>query len=1059
MRRMQRRHDGHLLIRIPIAAGLAISFLGVLAGCGGDAPRLELAGVPLSTEMKPLIEDVRRSFDAPDPGVEAVKRDFDRLYALQKKLFVSATRVEAATEILDAWRRQPDHFIWCESVIRNRSLIGRNDEIVAILADPALTDTMTAVGLYARCWREVGYTKGGGDIRRAWDLRASLDPLQSYWLTLKMAWIERLSGNAEAAVRLAMSALPAAREQGGRRASLQAWREVVLALKLDGRLDDALYAAVAAEDLATAVTSETGNVYPMLNARLLRADVLAARRESEGALALYESCTDSAFTAGLLPLAAKSLNHAGILTQATCEYARGLRFYRQGLAIALADGDSINIPKHLMNVSRRHRLLGSLDSCLVYQRRAEQWNVIYPNLRNRARMPLMQAEYYAQIGDYATVDSLLDAAVRLKPNQTSVQALAELHLRLIDESVERGRPDQAYRSIAVLDALRGRLGDALADRHVALDLDLHSADFLARQGRYLPAAEALERVERALARRDDPVRQWKLDRARGDLARRRGDLRSAEAAYQACLDLGQVIGDPDRVSTTRFLLGTMLLDRARYAEARRLFPDTESSDGRFRTRLSTLLFRGMSFTREGRFDDALAELTRARRLCTPWSPPDLMAGIDLEMGRALVGAGRADEARDHYRAVREGFARTISERQSDIRTLFDTDLRRELAEAELMLLVGDDGRDVSGDAALSALGQVQEILPVWNRAETDFGKALVTPQLVFLVGRRASFRWSVTADDARLTRLPGESELLDRLAPVLADLAQPGRVVVPRELQEMVSALGGDPGSWPAGGTLAIVPDGVLHAVPWAALPRTPSETWLDRGPLAVSTSPARGRLVASHPRTDGRLLAMGVDGSASAGAAGLSTLRHAEREAREIHDLWPAAQADLHVGRDAAGEGITAADLELYDTIHVASHALVYRGAPEQTSLLLAGTVDAPLTAGEIRRLDLDADLIFLSCCEAAEGYARVAGSAHAELARSFLDAGARAVVAPSVSIDDEAARLLAGRFYEHWLSGLTVPAALRRAQLDLRDGDPRWSHPFYWSFHISITNPSVEI
>lgn len=1040
-----------------VVAVLAAMILILTMGCGSDAPRLELAGVPLSAEMKPLIDDVRRSLDAHDPGDETVKRDLDRLHALQKKLYVSATRVEAATEILAAWRARPDHFLWCEMAIRNRSLIGRGDEIAGILADPTLADTTSAIGLYVRCWREVGYTRGGGDIRRAWALRASLDPLQSFWLTLKLAWIERQSGNAEAAVRLALDALPVAHELGGRRASLQAWREVVHALKLAGRLDEALYAAVAAEDLATAVSSETGNVYPVLNARLLRADVLAARRESNGAFALYESCTDSALVAGLMPLAAKSLNHAGILTQATCEYALGLRFYRQSLAIAQADGDSINVIKHLMNVSRRHRLLGNLDSCLVYQRRGERWGEIYPNLRNRARMPLMQAEYYAQIGDYATVDSLLDAAVRLKPNRTSVQALAELHLRLIEESVERGRSDQAYRSIAVLDSLRGRLGDALADRHVALDLDLYSADFLARQGRYLSAAEALERVELALVRRDDPVRKWKLERTRGDLARRRGDLRTAGIAYQACLDLGKVIGDPDRISTTRFLLGAVLLDRAQYAEARRLFPDSEGDDGRFRTRLSTLLFRGMSFTREGRYDDALAELTHARRLCTPWSPPDLVAGIDLETGRALVGAGRSDEASACYRAVREGLARTTSEPRSDIRKLFDTDLRRELAEAELMLLVGDDGRGVSGDAALRSLDLVQEILPAWNRPATDAGKALVTPQLVFLVGRRASFRWSLTADDARLTRLPGESGLLERLAPVLADLAQPGRIVVSRELQEMVTALGGDPGDWPEGGTLAIVPDGVLHAVPWAALPRTTSETWLDRGPLTVSTSPARGHLVASRRRTDGRLLALGVDGSARAGAAGLSTLRHAEREAREIHDLWPAGHADLHVGRDAAGEGVTAVNLEHYDAIHVASHALVYRGAPEQTSLLLAGTMDAPLTAGEIRRLDLDADLIFLSCCEAAEGYARVAGSAHAELAHSFLDAGARAVVAPSVSIDDEAARRLAGRFYEHWLSGLTVSAALRRAQLDLRDGDPRWSHPFYWSFHISITNPSV--
>jgi CHAT domain-containing protein len=78
--------------------------------------------------------------------------------------------------------------------------------------------------------------------------------------------------------------------------------------------------------------------------------------------------------------------------------------------------------------------------------------------------------------------------------------------------------------------------------------------------------------------------------------------------------------------------------------------------------------------------------------------------------------------------------------------------------------------------------------------------------------------------------------------------------------------------------------------------------------------------------------------------------------------------------------------------------------------------------------------------------------GPAHAGLARSFLAAGAHAVIAPSTRIEDEAARQLAGRFYGHWLEGLSVEAALRRAQLDLRDGGARWAHPYYWAFYQTI-------
>ncbi len=117
---------------------------------------------------------------------------------------------------------------------------------------------------------------------------------------------------------------------------------------------------------------------------------------------------------------------------------------------------------------------------------------------------------------------------------------------------------------------------------------------------------------------------------------------------------------------------------------------------------------------------------------------------------------------------------------------------------------------------------------------------------------------------------------------------------------------------------------------------------------------------------------------------------------------------------------------------------------------LLLAGESREALTATDIRKLGLAAELVFLSCCEAGDG-----ADSHlnyAGLARSFIDAGAQNIVASLAPIDDEAARVFAGRFYTHWLAGLSVPSALRSAQRDFRDGDSQWSHPFYWGFYQSM-------
>ena len=1025
------------------------SSLAVLSGgCGDGRSDAALDGVPLSPELRPLVEAARVALEDPDQGHPAIARDLDLYADLQAALCDPDRRGAAVDSLFAAWTAAPTNFLWPELAMRNRSYLGNPERLKAIFAHADLSDTTTAIGAYMRGWRNVGYTSGGEEFRRAWAMRETLEPLQAVWLTLKLAWIERLAGRGERALSLATQALPRARELGGRRAELAVWTEITRALKKLDRLDDALHALGVADGLAAAVTRETGNVFVTQTLRLLRADVLAARRENRAALALYETCADTCLDHRLLTLAAKSLNRGGILTAGTGDYGTGLRLYRKSLRIALAADDSLNVPRHLMNIARRHRLMGRLDSCLVYQRRAEVWVDAYPDLRNRARLPLMQAEYHAQVGDYATVDSLLTAAAAMTPNLTTMEALAELHLQIIKDGLERGSPGAAYRSIALLDSLRGRLADSLADRHVTVDLDLHTAEFLTRQGLYARALAALERARAALARRPDPARAWQLARTRGALSRRRGDLTGAESAFRDCVATAERIDDPDLLATGSLLLSAVLMDQDRFAEARAVLG---GDGGRFRTRLTMRLFRGATYTREGLHDDALAELAAARAQCTPRSPRDLVARIDLETGRALAGNGRVKGAGEAYARVREELSRHGTVRLSGHEADYYGDLRRELVEAELSLATRRGPGAVTGRAAREALARTCALLPQWRTASGIEDAAGQAPQVIFFCGEDASFRWDLSASGPTLRRLDGERALATRLGTLLADLGRPGREPVAAEMAALVAALGGFPEDWRDGQTLRVVPDGALHGVPWAALhgPRG-RDGWLDRGPIAISNAPAPRIATPTRPARPGRLLALGAD---DAPAAGLASLRHAELEAREIHDRWPAGRAELRVGGSTVAGDLRSEPLDGYDVIHVASHAVVYRGSSREASLMLDGDRDVPLTLPEIRDLGLDAELVYLSCCEAADGSALSAGQAHADLASGFLDAGASAVVAPTLMIEDEAARRLAGRFYDGWLAGRPAAVALRDAPLAMRDGAPRRAHPFYWAFYLVLT------
>jgi CHAT domain-containing protein len=193
-------------------------------------------------------------------------------------------------------------------------------------------------------------------------------------------------------------------------------------------------------------------------------------------------------------------------------------------------------------------------------------------------------------------------------------------------------------------------------------------------------------------------------------------------------------------------------------------------------------------------------------------------------------------------------------------------------------------------------------------------------------------------------------------------------------------------------------------------------------------------------------------------------------------------------VGPDASEQQIVRmadiGELESFDTIHLATHALVDDERPEHSALVLA-RVDLPdplaaTLAGEriydglltvpeiIRECRLDADLVTLSGCQTALGKA-AAGEGYIGLAQAFLQVGARSLLVSLWKVDDEATARLMGRFYEN-LTGaytgerngfgggpLTKSAALREAKRYLRDytspdGGAPFRHPAYWSGFVLI-------
>jgi CHAT domain-containing protein len=103
----------------------------------------------------------------------------------------------------------------------------------------------------------------------------------------------------------------------------------------------------------------------------------------------------------------------------------------------------------------------------------------------------------------------------------------------------------------------------------------------------------------------------------------------------------------------------------------------------------------------------------------------------------------------------------------------------------------------------------------------------------------------------------------------------------------------------------------------------------------------------------------------------------------------------------------------------------------------------DGLLASLDIAHLDLrKTELVFLSSCSSARGTVRP-GEGSAGILQSFEAAGARRTVAALWAMPDHPATVtLIDRFYARVLAGDGVPAALRRAQRELKQlGAPPWA------------------
>jgi CHAT domain-containing protein len=256
---------------------------------------------------------------------------------------------------------------------------------------------------------------------------------------------------------------------------------------------------------------------------------------------------------------------------------------------------------------------------------------------------------------------------------------------------------------------------------------------------------------------------------------------------------------------------------------------------------------------------------------------------------------------------------------------------------------------------------------------------------------------------------------------------------------------------------LTIIPDDILHQLPFAALRATPKSpplatrfeltevpsatlwlSWEEERP-AVAAVPALALADPPLPGGEGVQVAAATERAAVfASGIRLGPLPYARRESRSVVDGMGGGSV-RRLGEDASEAWLKSASLRRFGVLHFATHAVTDEVNPDRSGVLLApgaANQDGLLQIREIVDLDLKGRVVVLSACSSNTGVL-LRGEGVMSLARAFFQAGAHTVVASLWRLRDDEAADFFDRFYDHLGKGLSVAAAAQAAQRDLIAGD----------------------
>lgn len=794
--------------------------------------------------------------------------------------------------------------------------------------------------------------------------------------------------------------------------------------------------------------------------------------------------------------------------------------YERALALWQAVGDSRGAALTLTAIGGLQTFLGEKQSALDYHHRAMRIFLALGNYQGEAAAANGMGQVYEDLNQpEAALDSYRNALqLYERIGNRDFSALSQYYVgRVYQRMGDAARAQENYEQSV---QLSHEVGDRQVEAHALKGVGAIFESYGQRERALEQYAQALKLYERIGDRRG----QAQTLNSIGYLHHTAGDERKAVGYYAQALSLTRAVEDRREEVSSLYNMAHAERDSGNLNEALEHISAAIELIESLRLKVVGEQLRTSYFASVHKHYELYIDLLMRKHKEQPG------AGF---AAMALQASERA-RARSLLETFIEQRVRTISGGAQDLparERLLWQQLSFRL-EAQTRLL---NGKHTEAEAAEGAreirslmsayqevLDRIREESPVYAtltqaqllHAEDIMAAAHAdTVMLEYALGDEQSYLWVVTAGSLEGYELPPRATI-EGLAREVYDLMtarQPVEGEQPAEYSRRVEAA--EAGYWPraaelsrmllgkvapklAGKRLLIICDGLLHRIPFDALPEPDAVSNVGVVPLVVGhevvTVPSASVLSALRNErranaAPSQLIAVLADpvfdtydsrlnvpretqtagdfattepdlyqAMRDAGEVGsenpLPRLSSSLREAQAIEDLTPSGVRMISTGFDANLERVTGGELDNFRIIHFATHAIFDDEHPALSGLVLSRVDqsgrrrDGFLRAEDVYNLHLKADLVVLSACRTGLG-PHVNGEGILGITRAFLCAGAHSVIASMWKVNDEATAELMKHFYSAMLKdGLPPSAALRAAKAAILKQE-RWRSPYFWA------------